>query len=185
MVFTSPQGPRFAGSAAQAYRSQPAYAVGERTAAAARDAGFRHVQAVGGDAIGLFAAVAARHRHVLHLAGTDRTAVTPPLGLEVVVRAVYDARLRPLTDDAAAALRSGDLDWVLLFSTRTAGHFAALHDAIGADRARLSVGAISAAALEAAGDGWRIATAAATPTEAGILAACGLSCDKSAPAEER
>lgn len=159
--------------------------MGERTAAAARDAGFQDVRAVGGDAVSLFAAVAARHRHVLHLAGTDRTAVTPPPGLEVVVRAVYDARLRPLTGDAAAALRSGDLDWALLFSTRTAGHFAALHDAVGADRARLSVGAISAAALEAAGGGWRIATAATTPTEAGILAACGLSCDKSAPAEER
>ncbi len=159
--------------------------MGERTAGAARDAGFHHVKAVGGDAVSLFAAVAARHRRVLHLAGTERTVVTPPSGLEVVVRAVYDARLRPLSDDAVAALLSGGLDWALLYSTRTAGHFAALHDASGSDRARLAVGAISGAALEAAGGGWRIATAAVTPTEAGILAACGLSCDKSAPAEER
>lgn len=185
LLFTSPQGPRFAGAAADAYRALPAYAVSERTAEAAREAGFTRVEAIGGDVATLLAAVAARHRRVLHLAGADRTAAAPPPGLEVVVRTVYEAQLAPLTAEAATALRAGAVDWALLFSTRSAAHFAACHDALGADRARLSIAAISPAALAAAGAGWARAVAAATPTEAGILAASGLSCDKSPPAKER
>lgn len=185
LLFTSPQGPRFAGPAAEVYRTLPAYAVGERTAEAARAAGFADVEAIGGEITALLAGVAARHRRVLHLAGADRTAAAPPPGLELIVRTVYEAKLAPLTDEAAAALRAGAVDWALLFSTRSASHFATCHDALGVGRTRLSVAAISPAALAAAGGGWGRAVAAATPTEAGILAASGLSCDKSPPAKER
>jgi uroporphyrinogen-III synthase len=185
LLFTSPQGPRFAGAAAEPYRSLPAFAVGARTAAAAREAGFTDVREGGGDVAALYASVAAAgYRRVLHLAGADRSDVTPPPEAEVVVRAVYEARLADLTDEAKAALRAGAVDWALLFSTRTAAQFAACHGALGVDRSRLSVAAISAAALAAAGSGWARAVAAATPNEAGILAASGLSCDKAAPAAD-
>ena len=185
LLFTSSQAPSLAGAPAEAYRGLPAYAIGERTAAAARAAGFQQVETLGGDVGSLLTAVAARHRRVLHLAGQDRTAAEPPPGLAVVVRAVYEARLAPLTENAAAMLRSKVVDWTLLFSTRTAAHFASLYDALGTDRRALSVGAISPTALAAAGIGWAQAVAAREPTEAGILAACGLSCDKAGPGEGR
>lgn len=142
----------------------------------------------GGDVAALYASVAATgYRRVLHLTGVDRTDVNPPPEVELVVWVVYEARLADLTDEAKDALRAGAVDWALLFSTRTAAQFAACHDALGIDRSRLSVAAISAAALAAAGPGWARAVGAATPNEAGILAASGLSCDKAAPAadEER
>ena len=134
------------------------------------------------DVAALLATVAATgHARVLHLAGTHRTPAAVPATLQVVVRAVYEAQLAPLNAAAKAALRAAAVDWALLFSTRSAAHFADLFDTLGADRATLSIATISARALAAAGGGWRRAVAAATPDEAGILAASGLSCDK-APA---
>ena len=180
VIFTSPQGPVFAGRKATTCRRLPAYAVGARTAAAARDRGFADVRTVGGDVAALLDAVAADgHRRALHLAGAHRTAATVPAGLQLIVRAVYEARLVRLCFEAQSALRSGRIDWTLLFSARSAAHFALLFDALGADRSTLSIAAISPAVLAAAGDGWRRAVVAPTPDEAGILAASGLSCDKS------
>lgn len=180
LMFTSPQGPMFAGGEADRYHALPVYAVGARTASAARAAGFADVREAGGDVGALHAALAAAgQRRVLHLAGAHRTAAAPPAALQIVVRAVYEAKLVGLSDAAQAALRAGAIDWALTFSTRTAAHFATLFDALGIPRATLSIAAISPAALAAAGIGWRRATAAATATEAGILAASGLSCDKS------
>jgi len=170
---------------ANAFRGLPVYAVGERTATAARAAGFARTEAAGGDVASLLTAVAGRHRRVLHLAGQDRTTAEPPPGLEVIVRAVYEAQLAPLTENAAAMLRSKAVDWVLLFSARTAAHFASLYDRLSAGRGALALGAISPAVLAAAGPGWARAVAAREPTEAGILAACGLSCDKAGPGEGR
>ncbi len=182
LIFTSPQAPAFAGAAAARYASLPAYAVGARTALAARAAGFAEVREAGGDVAALLATVAAAgHARVLHLAGTHRTPAAVPATLQVVVRAVYEAELAPLNAAAKAALHAAAVDWALLFSTRSAAHFADLFDTLGADRATLSIATISARALAAAGGGWRRAVAAATPDEAGILAASGLSCDK-APA---
>ncbi len=140
------------------------------------------MRTAGGDVGALLAAVAAAgHARVLHLAGVQRTEAPVPEPLQIIVRAVYEAVLAPLSAEAAAALGAGTLDWALLFSTRSAAHFAASFDALGADRATVAIAAISPAALAAAGGGWRRAVAAATPDEAGILAASGLSCDK-APA---
>lgn len=179
LMFTSPQGPAFAGEAAARYRRLPAYAVGARTAAAARAAGFADVREAGGDVGALHDAVAAAgHERVLHLAGAHRTEAAAPASLRILVRAVYEAKLMALSDEAQAALRAGALDWALLFSTRTAAHFAVQFDELGIDRSTLSIAAISPAALAAAGPGWRRGVAAATPSEAGILAASGLSCDK-------
>lgn len=178
MLFTSPQAPRLAGGTADRYRALPSYAIGERTAAATRAAGFPDVRTAGGTIESLLAAVAASGvRDLLHLTGVHRTETMVPPGLRLVVRAVYEARLAPLTAPAVAALRTDGIDWALLFSARTAGHFAQLVDRLDIGRDRLAVAAISPAALAAAGAGWRRAVAADAPNEARILAAAGLACD--------
>lgn len=135
---------------------------GERTAAAAYEAGFTAVHL--GAPIG----------RVLHLCGRD---VTPDAVAATRVP-VYAAGLAGMTDAALAALRAGAIDRVLLFSSRTARQFAAECDRHGLDRAAIGIAAISAKTLAAAGPGWRDAVAATDMTDAGVLAAAGLLCDK-------
>jgi uroporphyrinogen-III synthase len=179
LLMTSPQAALLGGAGLQRLADVPLYAVGERTAAAARDAGLTvaHTGAQDG-AAALAAAAADGRRTLLHLAGEDRTDLPVPAGLTVAVATLYAARLAPLAADATASLAAGAVDWVLLFSTRSAAHFAALHDAGGWPRGRLGVAALSPKVLAAAGAGWRAAVAAATPGTAALLAAAGLACDK-------
>jgi uroporphyrinogen-III synthase len=147
--------------------------VGAATAAAARDAGFGDVRATaagglenaGGTAQALVDSVAAAgFIRVLHLAGADRTPVTVPPTLTITTTIVYRADLVPLPAPPAA-------DWVLLYSARTAAHFAAECDRLGAARATLGIAAISPAVATAAGPGWRRIVVAADPHEDALLAA--------------
>lgn len=167
VVLTSAAAARLAGVVPAALRGVPAHAVGAATAAAARAAGFADVRVGNGGVQALLDAMAAAGtRQVLHLAGEDRTPVAVPAGMELVIRTVYRACLLPLP-----ALP--EVDWVLLFSARTAAQFAAEVDRLGGDRASLAIAAISPAALAAAGAGWRRAVAAVTPDEDALLAVIG------------
>lgn len=156
-------------SDASTYHALPVFAVGTATARAAHDAGFTDVRDGGGTAQALLdRAAAAGFGDILHLAGADRVAVTLPVGLRLATVVVYRARLLPLLAAPVA-------DWVLLYSPRTAAHFAAEVDRMGQPRADIAIAAISAAALAAAGAGWREARAAAQPDEDALLAAIGIS----------
>ena len=172
VMVTSAAAVRLAGPAAAAFHALPVYAVGAATAAAARTAGFADVR--GGEA-GVQALVETMAgdgvTSALHLAGEDRTPVTLPAGLALTVVTVYRAALQPL-----AALPP--VDWVLLYSARTAAHFAAEAGRLGAARGELAVAAISPAVLAAAGPGWGRAVAAATPDEDALLAAIGVTWQK-------
>jgi uroporphyrinogen-III synthase len=158
LLFTSPQAPALAGDLAR-YRHLPAWAIGERTADAVRSAGFADVRVGRGGG------------RRLHLAGRDLAPSAPDADVTIVP--VYAAELAD-PELARATLRGVAIDWALLFSARAASHFAAIVDS----PADLSIAAISARALAAAGPGWRQAVAAAEPTEAGVLAAAGLLCEK-------
>lgn len=153
----------------------PAFAVGGATARAAREAGFADVREGGGTAQALLdGAAAAGIASLLHLAGEDLTPVVVPAGLIVITRTVYRARLLPL------AVMPG-VDWVLLYSPRSAAHFAAEANRLGAAREAISVAAISAATLAAAGEGWRATAVASAPNEDALLAAIGISCHEGGP----
>jgi uroporphyrinogen-III synthase len=170
IMLTSPQGARCAALAA-AWRV-PAYAVGAATAAAARAAGFGDVRDGGGTAQALVDRIAADgYARVQHLAGADRTAVVVPEGLHIDVVIVYRAALVPL-----AAVPSAD--WVLLYSARTAAHFAHEIDRQGKPRRDVAIGVLSAAVAAAAGPGWRTLVVAAAPNEAALLAAIDAACQK-------
>jgi uroporphyrinogen-III synthase len=175
VMMTSAAAVRLAGAAALAYRAVPMFAVGAATAAAAREAGFADVRVGGSGVQDLLMAMAdAGIGTALHLAGEDRTAVDVPDSLTLAIRTVYRARLRPL-----AALPP--VDFVLLYSARTAAHFAGEVDRLGAVRSSISVAAISPAALAAAGPGWRRAVAAESPDEDALLAAIGAAWQKPKP----
>ena len=179
VILTSSNGVRCAGSNAELYQHLPAFAVGAATATAAQAAGWRDVRDGGGTVAALFdSVVAAGFTRVLHLAGADRTAALPPIGLSVEVREVYAAVPVALPAAVLRLLATGAIDLVPVYSPRSAAEFARQVDAAGIARARLSLAAISIAAAAAAGTGWRHVAIAALPTEDALLALAAGVCDK-------
>lgn len=110
----------------------PVFAVGRRTAEAARETGFADVTSADGDAADLVGLTAARFSGrkpaLLYLAGDDRARDLPgelrPLGIAVETVVVYRALAAPALPPAIAeAALAGRLDGVLHFSQRTAAIF--------------------------------------------------------------
>lgn len=167
VILTSAAAVRHAGPAADALKALPALCVGEATAAAAAAAGWTRAQAGPGTLQALLDSAANGPYHrLLHLAGEDRTRVRVPPGVVMAVVITYRAELLDLQAEPAALGAAG----VLLHSPRTARHFAAEWDRLGGARARLTLFAISAGTLAAAGPGWRAGHIAATPDDDALLA---------------
>jgi uroporphyrinogen-III synthase len=180
LLFTSGNGVR-AFAALSPRRDIPAYAVGDRTAVVAREEGFTRVESADGDVAALAALVERRCTPgdgvLVHVSGHD-TAGDLAGRLEAaghgVRRAVlYDAD--PSSDLSAAtrtAIGGGTLDGVILFSPRTASHFAALVHLTGlsARTHRLTAWCLSQAVAEAL-HGLNLAAVhiAAEPTQAALL----------------
>jgi uroporphyrinogen-III synthase len=118
-------------------RSLPVYAVGERTAADLREAGFACVRAGEGDAAALARLVAGAPPGglaLLHVAGRDRkpepAASLAAAGFQVSVWTAYEAVAVPsLPETARQALLGHKLDIILHFSRRTAATLLALVEA--------------------------------------------------------
>jgi len=180
LLITSANAVAHGGATLAPYRALPAFAVGEATAKALHAAGFTDVRAAGPDvAATLTVAHAQRITTLLHLAGANRTRATPPAGLSVAVSTVYQARrASQLPASAITALAAGQIDVVLLYSTRTAQSFAALIDSAGLSRDGLHIAALSPKTAAAAGTGWGRISVATTPTQPALFAAAGLVCDK-------
>ncbi len=178
LLLTSAQAPRLAGAGLAALAALPCYAVGEATAAAARHAGLRVVHVGASDAAAAVeAAAAAGASRILHLCGREHVPLSHGQ-LSMERRAVYAADSVPaLPDAAAAALARGAL--VLLHSPRAASTLAALVP----DRSRLRLAAISAAAVEAAGEGWAMKAVAGAPRDEALLELAVKLCQTARPGE--
>ena len=109
----------------------PLYAVGQRSADAARAAGFSNVTSAGGDVSDLVRVIATRRADaaapLLYLAGEDRAAdlvaelVANGIAAEMAV--VYRAVSAPFPPALTAALKAGEVDAVLHFSRRSADSY--------------------------------------------------------------
>ena len=170
VMLTSAAAVRLAGAGADALKALPAHCVGEKTTSAARAAGWTRAEMAGLDLVALMATAASRVAgragllRILHLCGEDRATADIPDGVLIERRVVYAARLLPLADP-------GPVQAVLLFSPRSAAHFASEWDRLGLARNRLSLAVISPAAARMAGAGWARVAVAAQPDEASLLAA--------------
>lgn len=173
LLLTSAHGVACAGPNLARYRSLPAYAVGEATAAALRAAGFAPVIAGSGDASAIAARIVADgHGRVLHLAGT--TVAPMDAGPLLVQRvAVYGMTALPPDPSLIAMATPGTI--LLVHSPRAGERLAA--QLPPNRRASLHVVAISANALAACGDGWASGQAPAAPTDDEMLALARRLCE--------
>lgn len=172
LMLTSANALRHGGPALAAYAALRTYSVGERTAQAARKAGFADVHVTGPDGASVIAALERHgHRHVLHLAG-EAVRAHPPGDLSISRLTVYR------TVEAGSAMTLAPLlaraPIALLHSPRAAERLASLvplHQ-----RGAVSLVAISPAALASAGGGWSGAHSTETPSDSAMLAIAARMC---------
>jgi uroporphyrinogen-III synthase len=157
----------------------PLFAVGARSADAARAAGFAHVTSAGGDIHDLARMLAARHRGtspLLYLAGEDRAAdlvgELARCGIDARMRVVYRAATAPFPAALVAALRAGALDAALHYSKRSAENYLSGARAAGVETEALGLRQFClsqqvAAPLQAAGA--RNIAVANRPDEAALV----------------
>ena len=161
LVMTSANAARHGGAELDKLKDLPVHAVGSATAAAARSAGFS-VAAIGEG--GASELTLPEGKRLLHLAGRDHVAI----GSATAV-AVYEARAIANPDGLDAL---GDCV-VAVHSPRAGRRVAELV----ANRARLTIAAISPAAAEACGGGWKGVHAAPQPNDAALLALAARLCE--------
>lgn len=167
--------------ASKALFDLPLFAVGRRSADAARLAGFSNVMTAGGDVRDLVRLIAERHTDasapLLYLAGEDRaTDLVAELvahGITAEMAVVYRAATTPFPPELTAALQAGDVEAVLHFSKRSAENYIAGARQAGINEQALGVQHICLSAqiaepLSKAGAG-RIAIAP-RPDEAALIA---------------
>ena len=172
LLLTSANAARHGGGGLERLRDLPVYAVGEATAAAARDAGFE-IAGEGTNGIERLLETIPPGARLLHLCGEHRTATSAE---RIMAIPVYRAReLLPPVDLSEIA---GQV--VAVHSPRAGRRLAELVGQAGIDRATIRVAAISDAAAAAAGGGWAGCEAADAPHEAALLALAARLCDKSA-----
>jgi len=166
LLLTSANAPRHAGPALAGLGSLPVHAVGDATAAVARDAGLKVVAVGDRDGAALVAAAAASGvRRGLLLGGRDRALARDPIIAEAI--AVYASEQLAIPVEALEQL-VGSV--VLVHSPRAARRVADLVDRAGIDRRTMRLAAISAAAADAAGGDWERIAAAASPDDAALIA---------------
>jgi uroporphyrinogen-III synthase len=168
IMLTSAHAARHGGGAQAAYGALPCYAVGESTAAAAASAGFSDVRCGSGDGDALLGLMERDQvKQALHLCGRKRRPYSSP-DIAITRTIVYAVDGVPSLPAAArSALREDPV--VLLHSPRAAGHFATLFDAAALNRHTVTLAAISSAAAEEAGAGWRKVAVAARPRDEPLL----------------
>ena len=131
IVITSANALQAVPATADGVKPLPVFAVGDRSAEAARRAGFAEVSSANGDIKDLVRLVAARvvgaKAPLLYLAGEDRAgdlvAQLAARGIEAEMKVVYRIVAEVFPPVLAAALESGDVDAVLHFSRRSAELF--------------------------------------------------------------
>ncbi|MDH3230979.1 MAG: uroporphyrinogen-III synthase [Alphaproteobacteria bacterium] len=181
LLFTSSNGVR-AFARLSDHRDLPAFAVGDATAQACRDAGFLNVHSASGD-VDALANYVIRHcqpydGRLLQVAGTvsagDLSGALRAAGFTVDRIPIYEAHAaEALSSGTRTAMKNGRIDAVLFFSPRTASTFVTLAQSANLENACRNINAYClspAVAKRAAALPWKRVTIAAEPTQAALLA---------------
>jgi uroporphyrinogen-III synthase len=159
LVFTSAAALRAGGEGLEPFKALPSYCVGEATALAAKEAGFKVKKVGRGSATELLQNLPSER--LLHFCGTDVTAKYR----KVQQVAVYESR--PIIPDKGfwAALDRNPI--IVVHSPRSGRRIAELVK----NRQSISIVAISEEAAVATGPGWEAVAVADKPRDDAILAA--------------
>jgi uroporphyrinogen-III synthase len=170
LLLTSANAVRCGGEQLRKLRGLKTYAVGEATAEAARDAGFG-LAATGDAGIQRLLGSIEPDLRLLHLCGADRrNGEHAPQDITAIV--VYRSAAIDAPELSAAR---GSV--ALIHSPRSGRRFAELVQ----DRETISVAAISGAAAEAVGEGWKAVEVSDSPTDEALLALAARLCNNSQP----
>jgi len=166
LLLTSANAVRFAGEGLLGLRRLPVCAVGQATADAARGAGFRVAMTGDSGAARLLGSMPPGLR-LLHLCAADRKQVASATQATTEI-VVY--RSKPIE---APDLSGTSASVVLIHSPRAGERFAELVE----DRGSIVIAAISAAAAEAVGSGWKSVAIADRPSDDALLALAARLCN--------
>ncbi len=174
LLLTSANAVRYGGAGLEACRSLPVLAVGEKTAVAAKEAGF-HVEKTGDSCARdlLRQLEGTPYRSILWLAGEQHTDLSA-VAQQLTVVPVYRSRAIPLGKQAQACL--ADESIILLHSARAARHLVAELDRLRLPKDRQHLLAFSAKVAEAAGQGWSSVQIADHPDDDALLALASALC---------
>lgn len=174
LLLTSANAIRHGGSELAKLRGLPAYAVGEATAAQAREAGFT-VAAAGASGVDALLEPIEPALRLLHLCGEHRrqpAAVRQAITPLPVYRSAALAQVPGLERIAGAV--------VAVHSPRAGARLAELAAARGIDISKTAIAAISGETARAAGSGWQAVESAEAPSESCLLALAARLCNKPA-----
>ena len=187
MAWTAPAGPfdallvgsasafRLGGASLDDLRHLPVHAVGETTAAAARDAGFEVARTGVGGLQLLLDRAEGETRRFLRLAGEERVILRPHPGQSLAEVTVYRMVPRHLSEIVANLLRDGH-PIVALHSAAAATHFSQEVDRLGLTRGKIFLLALGPRIAKAAGLGWAAVHIAENPSDAALLAKAAALC---------
>ena len=170
LLLTSANAVRFGGDALNSLWGLKAFTVGEATAAAARGAGF-DIAATGDAGVDRLLGSIEPELRLLHLCGEQRR---EPNGAKQQITSIIVYRAKPTERPDL-----GDVQGcvALVHSPRAGGRFAELVS----ERASISIAAISGAAADAVGKGWKRVDVAEHPSDDALLALAARLCDKPDP----
>ncbi|HEX7873883.1 MAG TPA: uroporphyrinogen-III synthase [Sphingobium sp.] len=168
ILITSANAVRQAGPGMARFLSKPLFAVGAATAAAARQAGFLSVTVGGGDIPSTVPmVVASGHRRILHLSGTEIREFDPA-GLSILRLPVYRAAPYGTAEGLRRIVPRDRGAYAMVHSPRAGVRLSELVEA--RERQRITIIAISIAASQACGRGWRDRVAVGSPTGEAMVA---------------
>ena len=170
LLLTSANAIRHGGNQLERLRSLKVYAVGEATAEAARQAGLA-VTFIGTSDVSSLLASIETDLKLLHLCGADRREPEEPRQ-EITPLAVYRSR-----EIGSPHLANADGSIALIHSPRAGRRFAELVS----ERSGITIAAISAAASESVGSGWKEVAVAAQPSDDALLALAARLCNNPQP----
>jgi uroporphyrinogen-III synthase len=170
LLLTSANAVRYAGGQLRELLGLPAYAVGEATGEAAREAGL-NVSAIGGDGVDRLLGSIEPDLRLLHLCGEHRREPAEARQ-KVTAIPVYAATAVENPDLGAAG---GSV--TLIHSPRSGHRFAEL---VG-NRSSIAIVAISPAAADAVGSGWERVDTTSEPTDNALLALAARLCNIPVP----
>jgi uroporphyrinogen-III synthase len=165
---------RHGGAALARYRGMPAYAVGEATAAAVRDAGMDLARQGEGGLQALLGALQPGHQRLLRLMAREQVELTPPPGVSIAEVVTYASEHRAMAQELAGLLACGAV--VLLHSGEAARHFSAECDRHAIARGVIAIAALAPRIAMTAGPGWAAVEAASEPCEQALLALASRMC---------